>query len=126
MQINPAGAPGRQTVEVYRAGGFTVAGVEFRGSVVVFPDATAPWPVHAINDLSLDSFAPVLALPTEARPDVVLVGCGERMQFLDPSLKKALRGQGVVPDMMDTTAACRTYNILLSEERRVAAFLIAL
>ena len=126
MQINPAGAPGRQTVEIYRSGGFTVAGVDYRGSVVVFPDATDAWPVTSVDDLSIDSFRPVLSLPPETRPDVVLVGCGDRMRFLDPTLKKALRGAGVVPDMMDTSAACRTYNILLSEERRVAAFLIAL
>ena len=126
MQINPAGAPGRQTVEIYRPGGFTVAGVEYHGSVVVFPDTTVPWSVPSIDALTVESFAPVLSLPPEARPDVVLVGCGARMRFLDPNLKKALRAEGLSPDMMDTTAACRTYNILLSEERRVAAFLIAL
>ena len=126
MQINPAGAPGRQTVEIYRPGGFTVAGVEYHGSVVVFPDATVPWSAVSVDGLTLDSFDTVLSLPVEARPDVVLVGCGARMQFLDPPLKKALRAEGLVLDMMDTSAACRTYNILLSEERRVAAFLIAL
>ena len=126
MQINPAGAPGRQTVEIYRPGGFTVAGVEYHGSVVVFPDTTEPWSVRSVESLSLDSFDPVRTLPADVRPDVVLVGCGARMQFLDPALKRSLRAEGVVPDMMDTSAACRTYNILLSEERRVAAFLIAL
>lgn len=126
MQINPAGVPGRQTVEIYRPGGFTVAGVDYRGSVVVFPEATESWPVASVDELSPESFQPVLSLPPESRPDVVLVGCGARMHFLDPALKKALRGAGIVPDMMDTSAACRTYNILLSEERRVAAFLIAL
>lgn len=56
---------------------------------------------------------------------VLLVGCGRRMTLLAPDLRKALRDAGLVVDVMDTGAACRTYNVLLGEKRPVAAALIA-
>ena len=58
--------------------------------------------------------------------EVVLLGCGPAMAWVDPALKQALRRHGPVLEAMDSGAACRTYNILLSEERRVAAALIAI
>ncbi|HET6224238.1 MAG TPA: Mth938-like domain-containing protein, partial [Dongiaceae bacterium] len=57
--------------------------------------------------------------------DLLLVGCGARMAPLPPALRQALRQIGVVMEPMDTGAACRTYNVLMAEGRRVCAALIA-
>jgi uncharacterized protein len=58
--------------------------------------------------------------------EILLLGCGARMGTVPFALRKGLRASGIVVDAMDTGAACRTYNVLLAEERRVAAALIKL
>ncbi|MGH6796969.1 MAG: MTH938/NDUFAF3 family protein, partial [Roseiarcus sp.] len=58
--------------------------------------------------------------------EILLLGCGPRMAPVPPALRQGLRVAGIVVDAMDTGAACRTYNVLLSEDRRVAAALLAL
>ena len=59
------------------------------------------------------------------RPSVLLIGCGRKIRPLPESLRAALRAEGMVLEPMDSGAACRTYNILMSEDRQVAAALIA-
>ena len=61
---------------------------------------------------------------TEQATEILLIGCGPRMQMLPPGLRQALKAIGVVAEPMDTGAACRTYDILISEGRRVAAALL--
>jgi uncharacterized protein len=60
----------------------------------------------------------------ELNPEVVLLGTGERHQFLHPSVYQILTAQGIPLECMTTTAACRTYNILMSEGRNAAAALL--
>jgi uncharacterized protein len=64
-------------------------------------------------------------LDAGAEVDLLLIGCGRRMALVPPALRQTVRDGGVVIDSMDTGAACRTYNVLLAEDRRVAAALIA-
>jgi uncharacterized protein len=92
--------------------------------VIVFTDRTVAWPVASIDELSLDSFASVRS----ANPavEVLLLGVGSRNAPVPAVLRKQLRDAGIVLDSMDTGAACRTYNVLMAEDRRVAAALIAL
>lgn len=123
MDMTPLIPNGKQIITGYRPGGFKVSGTEYDGSVIVFPDRVVPWPVACVDDLSVDSLAPVTAEGSGV--EVLLIGCGRSMVPL-VRLKKALRESGVGADPMDTGAACRTFNILLAEERRVAAALIAL
>lgn len=123
MGQTPPVRPGRRVIDGYGGGGFRVAGEAHRGSILVLPDRTVPWPVSGIADLSIDSLAPVIAC--DPRPEILLIGCGKSAAMIPPALRQALREQGIVIDAMDTGAACRTYNVLLSEERRVAAALIA-
>lgn len=123
MDMTPLIPSGKQVITAYRPGGFKVSGAEYQGSVIVFPDRVLPWPVSALEDLSVESLQPIIA--EGAGIDVLLIGCGSRMAPL-VRLKKALRETGVGADPMDTGAACRTFNVLLAEERRVAAALIAL
>jgi len=122
VDITPAIPEGRQVIESYGEGGFRISGTDWAGSVLVTPDRTVPWPVAALDDIGLASLAPVL----EGAPvDVLLIGCGEKMQLLPSGLRSALREAGPSVDVMATGAACRTFNVLMAEQRRVAAALLA-
>ena len=124
MELNSAVPSGSRIVDAYFPGGFQVAGQRIDGSVIVLPDGVVPWAVAGVEQISVESLAPVRAVDPPV--DVLLIGCGERMALLPPGVRKALRELGLVADMMDTTAACRTFNVLVSENRRAAAALIAL
>ena len=113
--VNPAG---RQVIERYAASGFRISGAIYRGAVLVFPDRTVPWPNPA---LTMESLAPVLE---HGGVELLLLGLGRRMVPVAASLRSGLKAGGVVLEAMDTGAACRTYNVLLAEERRVAAALL--
>lgn len=123
MDITPVVAADRQLISGYGDSGFTITGIRHEGSVVVLPTQTLPWAVRAMADLTVDSLAPILT--AEPRPTVLLVGCGKGMSILPREVKAALRAAGIVVEPMDTGAACRTYNVLLTEGRDVAAALIA-
>ena len=123
MDVTPLIPQGRQVIERYGNGGFRVTGESYRGSILVLPDRTAAWPLAAIEELDLASLEPVLA--AEPPIEVLLLGCGSAMAFIDPDLRDAARARGVALEPMDTGAACRTYNVLMAEDRRVAAALIA-
>lgn len=119
MDITPIIAADRQLIQGYGDLGFTISGIRHAGSVLVFPARSIAW----AGELSPACFAPVIE--AEDRPQILLVGCGRSMMPLPRELKAALRAAGITAEPMDTGAACRTYNILLAEERRVAAALIA-
>jgi uncharacterized protein len=123
MDVTPLIPAGRQVIEGYSANGFRVSGALHAGSILVFVDHTELWPVSSLAEASLDAFAPVVA---RGDIEILLLGCGRRMGMVPPALRQGLRASGIVVDAMDTGAACRTYNVLLAEERRVAAALIGL
>ncbi|HEX4191907.1 MAG TPA: Mth938-like domain-containing protein [Stellaceae bacterium] len=120
MDVTPLVAKDRQVIESYGASGFRVSGNSYDGAILVLPHATQLWPVAAIGDISAASLAPVI----ESGIQILLLGCGPHMQLVPPALRQELRAHGVVIDAMDTGAACRTYNVLLAEDRRVAAALL--
>jgi len=124
MEFSTSVPENRQVIESYGAGRFRVSGVEHSGSVLVFQDRTVPWSVAGMDDLAADSFASIIA--AEPSVEILVLGCGKTLQFLTPDLRSVLRDHAIGCDVMDTGAACRTYNILIAEERRVAAALIAL
>lgn len=123
MNASPMAPAARKLIERYGNGGFRVSGEALTGSILVLNDRVLPWPVDQIGALSVDSLQPII----DAKPsiEILLLGCGPRIAFIPPDLRKALRAAGVVIEALDTGAACRTYNVLLAEERRVAAALIA-
>lgn len=121
--VTPIIPAGRQVIETYGNRRFTVSGEVWEGSVIVLPEETFSWDVASADDLSYESFRDLVA--REVPVDILLLGCGRRMTLVPSALRKALRADGMVVEPMDTGAACRTYNVLLSEERRVAAALIA-
>ena len=78
------------------------------------------WPVSSVQSLDLGALAPAL----ELQPEVLLLGTGERIRFPEPALFATLAARGIGLEVMDTAAACRTFNILVNEERPVVAALI--
>lgn len=91
------------------------------GSVIVQPDApVAAWPVSSFDALTPELFEQLLSLA----PEVVVFGSGERLRFPHPRLTAVLTGRGIGVETMDFKAACRTYNILMAEGRKVAAALL--
>ena len=123
MDITPFVPADRQLVNGYGDLGFTITGIRYEGSVLVFPDRVLPWSVTAFADLTEESLAAVVA--AEPRPDILIIGCGKSMQAVPRDLRARIRSAGIVIEAMDTGAACRTYNVLLTEDRRVAAAFIA-
>lgn len=123
MDITPVVSAESQLIHGYGDLGFTVSGVRHHGSVLVFPARTLAWPVAGLAELHVDSFADVMT--ARPRPAILLLGCGKGMGILSRDIRAALKAAGVVVEPMDTGAACRTYNVLLTEGRDVAAALIA-
>lgn len=121
--ITPIIPAGRQVIEKYGSGRFTVSGEVWNGSVVILPEVTFAWDVSAPEQISYESFRELIAKGVPV--DILLLGCGPKMTLVPTDLRRALRSEGMVVEPMDTGAACRTFNILLAEERRVAAALIA-
>jgi uncharacterized protein len=124
MDVTPLIPEGRQLVEAYGDGGFKVSGTAYRGAVLVFPGRTLAWSADTFADLTLDHFAAVIEAGKAGEVSLMLLGCGPRMAMLPASLRQALRAAGVVTEVMDTGAACRTYNVLLAEGRQVVAALL--
>jgi uncharacterized protein len=108
-----------QIIDGYGPGMFRVRGTVYEGARIVLPYATMAWPVATVADISLDSLAGV----TGASPavEVLLIGTGGKMEMLPRGLKQQIKQQsGISVEAMDTGAACRTYNVLMAEGRRVA------
>lgn len=113
-----------QYIRSYGPGRFMISDREWRSPVLVTPAATHRWGVTRAEDLSVGTLAPLLeaAVPTE----ILVLGCGARAVFVPPDLRAALKAAGMGLEVVDTGSACRIYNVLLAESRRVAAALIPL
>lgn len=124
MDVTPIIPAERQVIQAYGDGHFRINGMVHEGSVIVLPERTLAWSTTATAGITLDSLSDVTA--AEPRVELLLIGCGHSSAPIADELRTALRARGIVVEAMDTGAACRTYNILLAEERRVAAALIAI
>jgi uncharacterized protein len=109
------------TVTAYGPGFVEINQVRYHGNLVLAPDLpVSAWSAASFDALHAEDFEPLLSL----RPEVVLLGTGDRQQFPHPRLTRKLADARIGVEVMNTAAACRTYNILMSEGRRVvAAFL---
>ena len=122
LDITPMIPGGRQVIQSYRGGVFRISQIEYRGAVIVLPDRTMAWNAASVASLRIEDFAALLGLPRPA--DILLLGCGAAMQLPPAAVRDGLRQAGVIVEPMDTGAACRTFNVLMSEDRRVAAALL--
>jgi uncharacterized protein len=120
IELTPVVSAGRQLIERYGASGFRVSGVIWRGPVLVFPDVTVPW-ANSAAEPTAENLQPVVE---HGGVQILLLGLGSRMAPIGHDLRAALREHGIALEPMDTGAACRTYNVLVAEERRVAAALL--
>lgn len=121
MKLHPDQPSVLNTVTAYGEGFVEVNATRYESPLLVSPEApTQVWPVAGFEALQEADFAPILALA----PDVVLLGTGARQRFPHPGLTRALMTARIGVEFMDTRAACRTYNILMAEGRRVVAALL--
>jgi uncharacterized protein len=121
----PAPDPAQvQVIRTYGPGHFQISDRDWREPVLVTPTATTAWPVTRAEELSTDNVGAVRA--GEAPAELLVVGCGRRSVFVPPALRAALKDIGLSLEVVDTGSACRIYNVLLAEGRRVAAALIPL
>ena len=122
MDITPAISTDKQLIQAYGGGGFKVAEIHYDHPILVTPFRTVAWLVEAVSAIELESLSPL----RQAEPpiELLLLGCGKSFHLPDAALRAALKDWGITVEPMDTGAACRTYNVLLAEERRVAAALI--
>lgn len=121
--IREAHFPGRVPLEAYGNGGFRFADMSHRGSVLCLPSGIYGWEPADPAALSAADFARVV--DEAAKVQILLVGTGRELRPLPKDLRAALREAGITADPMSTGAAVRTYNVLLAEDRAVAAALIA-
>ena len=113
----------RNVITGYGNGGFRIGDRRHEGSLIVFPDVVTSWPVAEVTDVTPAALAEVVA--RSQRVDILLLGCGDVSDVPTRDVRDFLRMHGIVVDAMTTGAACRTYNILMAEERLVAAALVA-
>jgi uncharacterized protein len=116
-------APGRHLIDAYGAGGFRFGDMSHRGSILALPSGVHAWAPASAQNLTADDFAPVLAEADAI--ELLLVGTGREIVPLVEPLRWRFREARIGLDVMQTGAAARTYNVLLAENRRVAAALIA-
>jgi uncharacterized protein len=121
LKLHLARSNDQNTFTGYGEGYVMVNAVRYDRSLVVLPGRpVGAWAVAGVETLREEDFEFLAGLGAE----IVLVGTGERLRFLHPRLTQSLARARVGVEVMDTRAACRTYNILVAEGRKVAAALI--
>jgi uncharacterized protein len=120
MKFHLTRPDGRNLFTGYGPGFVAVNGAQHRTSVIVTADQVLPWDIDDPHALTEAVFAGLAVLPVE----ILLLGTGPSLSFPHPQLTQPIRDAAIGLEVMDTPAACRTYNILLAEDRRVAAALV--
>ena len=121
MKIEREQAEGKNLFTGYGEGWVEVNRTRYGASLVVSGDRlVSDWPLASVGEISADHLAAILDL----KPEIVLLGTGKTFTFPDRARLAPLYNAGLGVEVMDTPAACRTYNILLAEGRNVVAALI--
>ncbi len=121
MKLHLTTAENNNLITGYGAGFVEINRQRFASNLIVMADKLIlDWPATDFTSLTESHFAQIIDL----EPEVVLLGTGEKHQFLHPKMIQNLTANGIPLECMTTAAACRTYNILMSEGRNVAAMLI--
>ncbi|CAH2802006.1 MAG: Membrane protein [uncultured Paraburkholderia sp.] len=121
MKLHQDSSGALNTVTGYGADYVDINLVRHAGSILLMPEAPViAWPVSSFEDLTPELFAMLV----DAAPEVVIFGSGEKLRFPHPRLTAALTAKRIGVETMDFKAACRTYNILMAEGRKVAAALL--
>jgi len=120
LKLHASGLTSLNTFTGYGADFVLVNAVRYESSIIVMPEALTPWNAASFAELKEEDFAGLVAM----QPEVVLLGTGAKLRFPHPRLTRLLSGARIGVEVMDLQAACRTYNILMAEERKVAAALL--
>jgi uncharacterized protein len=121
--VRQAHFPGRAPIDAYGNGGFRFAEMSHRGSLLCLPSGIYGWEPADRSRLTIDDFARLFEEAGDI--EVLLVGTGTSLMPLPRELKQRLREANVASDPMSTGAAVRTFNVLLAEDRAVAAALFS-
>ncbi|MBS4097997.1 MAG: Mth938-like domain-containing protein [Sulfuricella sp.] len=121
MKLQLAGSGVQNLFTAYGAGYVAVNQTRHTESLIVLPNQPVEtWPPRCLEDLGTDHFEAVL----RHSPEIILLGTGTTLRFPSNEIRRALANTGIGLEIMDTFAACRTYNILAGEGRKVAAALL--
>lgn len=121
MKLHATSTQQYQTVTGYDDTGVNINNRYFSHSLIVLPEiAPVEWPVASFDNLSATHIDQIDA----TTPDVVILGTGMKQRFIHPKLTSSLTARRIGVECMDNQAACRTYNILMAEGRKVALALI--
>jgi uncharacterized protein len=115
--------PGRHLIDSFGNGGFRLGGVSHQGSLLIVPSGARALAAPDIASLKVEELALLLAEKSDM--DMLLIGTGKHIAPLPKPVHNALQSESTGFDLMSTNAAVRTYNVVLAEDRRVAAILIA-
>jgi uncharacterized protein len=121
MQFMRDQFPGANVITHVGSAGIRIGELQVTSSVILSASEVVPdWPVHTIETLDMEALAPALALS----PEILILGTGEKIRFPHAALYAGLANHDVGLEVMDTAAACRTYNVLVADHRAVVAALI--
>jgi uncharacterized protein len=120
VKLHAAGPATYNTITGYGEGYVQVNRQRYESSLIVMAEKVLSWSASDFSGLKSDDFEKLKSLA----PEIVLLGTGPTQRFPHPSLTAALTAAGIGVEVMDLKAACRTYNILAAEERKVAAALL--
>lgn len=123
IEIRSAHFPGRAPIDAYGNGGFRFADMSHRGSLLCLPSGVYGW--EPADPLSITASDLGRVFEEADGIEILLVGMGTELRRLPKELRDLLRAADISADPMSTGAAVRTYNVLLAEERAVAAVLMA-
>lgn len=124
MDVTPLIPKGQQIIQQYAQGFFKISGIVHDYPVLVTPQETKRWDIKGTDfqNLAMDDFH--ILQQFKEHFDVFILGCGDEMAFLPENIKGELKNQGLYFDVMPTGAACRTYNVLMAEGRRVIVMML--
>lgn len=121
MKLHATTTQQYQTVTAYDDTGVEINAIRYTHSLLVLPEVKpVAWPASSFDALTEAHFEQIDGI----NPDVVILGTGKKQRFVHPKLIKSLTAKQVGVESMDNQAACRTYNILMTEGRKVALALI--
>ncbi len=121
MQFNLDSNFGKYQINSYQPGVITINKIEYKTSVIITPDQLITnWPPQQLSELSAQHLKKLI----ELNPQIVILGTGEKHSFISQQMMLPFLQQGIGFEVMNTEAACRTYNVLLAEGRNIVAALL--
>lgn len=116
-------AQGSNVIRAYGPGRINVSDRIYTRSLVLAPDRLLDdWPAERFEDITLENLQSAL----EMQPEILVIGTGAVLRFPAARILAEIQARGIGLEVLDTAAACRTYNVLVSENRKVTAALLVI